>query len=953
VDQVSVDWWDLLANEAPEKADLERLCHGVYPGYDPDISEGYREWFESEQCSITLRLTRLVGRHLGSFRDAGRWDLVELASQALLVLDPLSEEGTLARAEALAISGSKSAALSLIDEYLREVGNDAPHLRIAPSALKRRISERLPDLSHSTPQDRMFVGRDDTMRMLSAMGTTVRAGGQQVLLIWGEPGIGKTRLMTEYRALSALHGGVCQLASCQPHDVFRPLGVLCDLVTQLLQAPGALGCDPQARDLLGRLASVSAEVENVSDERSIETPLSAIVRSLADLVGSITIECPITVLIDDAQWLDRSSLRVILGAFAGRTAARCLVVMASRDRSLMAGVDTYSDSLLSMRLSPLEQAPARALAHSLLRSAALDEVDAIENLVLGQAQGNPFFIRLLCSHFKSTNDPASLRQTLTDILERRVEQLSREATRALEACVVLGNNCTYGRLEELLQMPRHDLLRAIEELDDRALVGASDGCFMRSHALLAEAVVRRMSEPVHRAMHSAAARLLQGESTPFSAGSLPWDCAEHFHLAGEDSNAIAVLRACAKRAIDIGRPSDALATLKRALTFEAPDEIRLEIVESALATLWFAINWADGIDLVPELKQLRGRLGRSVDPHDKFELLELTAAMHSDGDPRVNVSQLLRCLTSQDASREHKLCVARHLIAVAELTMDQRLANFAYEGMKELIPSSFWQALSDVFYHTCFGDATKVRELATALEKEIDLPRLIAVQLNIAYAQFRVGSCSEAERLAIQGLQVAQRLEILSAEMHCSLLLARLYWSLERIEESEKWHEHFASVLARNSDRDILWEFYVQGARLATRGRRYAEAQKYIDLARSCVQALLDLPRLCITACEIELRLAMGEESCSDEELREFLSLHLRARNLGCQDEVTLSLLRVLSVRGQTALAATLYESYVTTFRRDGFPIRTELAELGMKLASEGSNQCSGRSSGALANASC
>ncbi|HEY7235940.1 MAG TPA: hypothetical protein VH539_17415, partial [Gemmatimonadaceae bacterium] len=45
VDQVSVDWWDLLANEAPEKADLERLCHGVYPGYDPDISEGYREWF--------------------------------------------------------------------------------------------------------------------------------------------------------------------------------------------------------------------------------------------------------------------------------------------------------------------------------------------------------------------------------------------------------------------------------------------------------------------------------------------------------------------------------------------------------------------------------------------------------------------------------------------------------------------------------------------------------------------------------------------------------------------------------------------------------------------------------------------------------------------------------------------------------------------------------------------
>ncbi|HKW11335.1 MAG TPA: AAA family ATPase, partial [Gemmatimonadaceae bacterium] len=650
VELMSVDWWELLENEAPGQADLERLCHGVYPGYNPDISEGYREWFEGERSAISLRLTRKVGRHLGSLRDGGRWDLVEIASRALLTLDPFSEEGTLARAEALATSGSKSAALSLIDQYLREVGDDAPHLRIAPSALKRRISERLPELSQCTPQDRIFVGREETMRMLSAMGTTVRAGGRQVLLIWGEPGIGKTRLLTEYRALSALHGGVCQLASCQAHDVFRPLGVLCDLVSQLLQAPGALGCDPQARDLLGRLASVSENVATVRDERSIETPLSAIVRSLTDLVGSITIECPITLLIDDAQWLDRSSLRVILGVLASQAAARCLVVMASRDRSLIAGADTYSDSLLSIRLSPLEQVPARALAHSLLRSAALGEVDTIEDLVLDQAHGNPFFIRLLCSHFRSTNDRASLTQTLTEILERRVEQLSREATRVLEACVVLAKNCTYARLEELLQMPRHDLLKGIEELDDRALATAADGCFIRSHALLSETVVRRISEPVRRAMHSAAACLLQRESTPFSAGSLPWDCAEHFHLAGEDSNAIAVLRSCAKRAIDIGRPSDALATLKRALSFEAPDDIRLEIVESALATLWFAINRAEGIDLIPELKQLRGRLGRSADSHDKFELLELTAAMHSDGDPRVNVARLRRCLTSPDAS---------------------------------------------------------------------------------------------------------------------------------------------------------------------------------------------------------------------------------------------------------------------------------------------------------------
>jgi len=85
---------------------------------------------------------------------------------------------------------------------------------------------------------------------------------------------------------------------------------------------------------------VSENVATVRDERSIETPLSAIVRSLTDLVGSITIECPITLLIDDAQWLDRSSLRVILASspVAPRPVLGGLGIGANRN--LIAGVDT-------------------------------------------------------------------------------------------------------------------------------------------------------------------------------------------------------------------------------------------------------------------------------------------------------------------------------------------------------------------------------------------------------------------------------------------------------------------------------------------------------------------------------------------------------------------------------------------------------------------------------------
>src|SRR4051812_37249065 len=309
LEDVSVDWWQLVDSGKVGETDLQQLALGVFPGYSPDISDAFREWFEVERAEICRRLGRHITRHLGQLRASGRWDLVDTAARALLALDPLSEEGTLARAEVLAVAGSKSAALGLIDQYMIELGETQPHLRLAPNALKRRISERLPDVHHRALDDRLFVGREQTMRMLHALGTAARAGEQQILLLWGEPGIGKTRLIAEYRALVSLQGAVTVLFSCQSHDVYRPLGIACDLIAQLLQAPGALGCDPDARALLERLVSAKSVTSSPVEPGGAEAPLSAIVRSLTDLVGAVASECPVVAVVDDAQWLDEGSLR--------------------------------------------------------------------------------------------------------------------------------------------------------------------------------------------------------------------------------------------------------------------------------------------------------------------------------------------------------------------------------------------------------------------------------------------------------------------------------------------------------------------------------------------------------------------------------------------------------------------------------------------------------------------
>ncbi|HEY2378430.1 MAG TPA: AAA family ATPase [Gemmatimonadaceae bacterium] len=938
VDQFSVDCYEIADATGLKTSDVELLTQGVFPGYNPDISESYRDWFEAERSDITLRLSRAVGAQLLELRRVGRWDLMAGAARALLALDPLSEEGTLAKAEALAISGSKTAALSIIDEYLKEIGENEPQLRVVPTALKRRISERLPESNQRLQDDRLFLGREESMRLMSGLGTEARSGRQEILLIWGEPGVGKTRLLTEFRSLSAMQGGITRFLSCQPHDLFRPLGILCDLVSELLQSPGALGCDTAAREVLERLANTRSDFGASLEDMAVEVPVSTIVRCVIDLVGAVTSECPVVVLIDDVQWLDAASVRALLGVFDSHPGARTYLILASRSRTVLADVDKYSNSLRSVRLEPLGSQPALELVRNLLGKTLQINAGSVESRVVQQAKGNPFFIRLLCSHFVSTMDPESLGQTLTEILERRLEQLSPDATRVLEACVILGKNCTCARLEGLLELPRHNVLRALEELDDRALVQI-DGCFLRSHDLLTEAVQKRMSKFVYRAVNAAAANLLQSEWNPAGTGSLPWDCAEHWRLAGEDAKAVAALRNCARQSLEIGRSSDALATLKRALCFSTPDSTRAQIIEDALGALLLCINWSEGSKLLYELKQIRSRLGRRHWRHDKFELLELSLAMHADGDPRVNIHRLSKCLTTQHATLGHRLFAARHLIMIAELTLDRGLAEFAFQSISRLPTDRYWLPFSEMLYHTVFGDSNLVPGLIEKLEPVDDLPQLLVVLLNIGYAQYRVARSSDAERTLLRVVETAQRFEIDSAEMHGALLLARLHWSLGQVEQSQEWHRQFSELLSRNADTNVLWEHRILGARIATRAGRIDEAREYISLARRCKHCELELPQLLLMGCESDLRIAAGEEPCDDTELDRFVSLHLRARNLGLQDEATLSLLHALQLRGQTSRAARLYDGYMGAARRDGFAVRNDLADWARRFVDSDSHE--------------
>ena len=922
-----IDWSDILERGELGNADMELVAQGLFPGFSPDVSEGYREWFEAERSAVRLRLSRAVGLQLTQLRRAGRWDLVDTAAHALLALDPLSEEGTLARAEALAASGSKSAALRLIDDYLKELGEDQANLRLTPTALRRRISERLPEMGHRAQDDRIFVGREDAMRMLSAAGAAARAGTQQTVLVWGEPGIGKTRLLQEYKALACLQGALAFQVTCQPHDVYRPLGILSDLVGQLLQAPGALGCDPEGSQLLSRLVGKTPSPPLGAEQIPTEASLFLIIRAVEDLLSAVSQEALPTIFVDDAQWLDRASLRAIIVAFSSKADSRASLILASRHRLLLTNAEFLADNVTSIHLSPLETEPALSLTRHLLRKGSVFSTET-ERHILTQSRGNPFFIRLLCTHINTTGDDRSLQQTVGEMLERRLEQLTPEGIRVLEACVILGKNCTYARLERMFQCSRLQLLRALEELSDRGLIEVREGCFVSSHDLLSEAVTSRTSNAVSRALHAAAAEMLQQEFGPSQVGPLPWDCAEHWRLAGNHALAIAVLRSCAQRAIEIGRPTDAFATLRFALSMPAPDETRLDIINSALNTLWQGVNWNDATDLIAERKHLLRRLGFDEPVHDEFEMLDFAARLHADhGDPRSMIDAVRQCLTSHGATPRHRVGAARLLIVVAELTLDHGLAELAFRNSRSLVTGTYQQLLCDLLYHTCFGEAGVAAALAEDLIGAMsgDHPRNQTFLLNAGYALYRIGDSSRAEARLLEAFHSAKRYQTQTHAMHAALLLARLYWSTERFQDSEYWHALYSELYQRNADPSLVGEHSVLGARLALRRGDLETAESFIKAARRAIHANLELPTLFIDSCEMDLRLQRRQYQQISALMESALPLYIRGRNVGCQDDVTHALITGLEYLGRDEEAQNLLEEYFTTFRRDSFAVPSRL----------------------------
>jgi tetratricopeptide (TPR) repeat protein len=429
-----------------------------------------------------------------------------------------------------------------------------------------------------------FVGRVAELGELRSAADAATAGRGSLVLLAGEPGIGKTRLCDVVADHATSSGMAVHRAACWegPSAPFWPW-------TQLLRAHFELSSGDAVPESVRALAG-DVDVRTASDslEADAESVRFALFDAITTFFHRASMRTPLVLVVDDLHWADLGSLR-LLELFAREVRdASILVVGTYRDVEIDPGSDTgrafdkLTDVGSTLRLEGLR---ATEVAELLQDSTGSLPATELARAVHGRTGGNPLFVRelgrLLAAQGRVDPQVATLPvpEGVRGVIRRRLARLSQGCHDLLGVASVLGAEFRLDVLSGVARLPIDDALTRLDEARDARLVvdvERSVGRWTFSHALVRDVLYDGIPLAGRTAIHQRAGELLEGSG---AADRLLAEIAHHFVQAapaGGVEKAIDYSIRAGRRALEQLAYEDAATQFRRAIDALdlAPDDDR-------------------------------------------------------------------------------------------------------------------------------------------------------------------------------------------------------------------------------------------------------------------------------------------------------------------------------------------------------------------------------------------
>jgi tetratricopeptide (TPR) repeat protein len=648
------------------------------------------------QALMAKRLTEDAPRV--TLRQATVPPMVELVLARALARDPgerhatISEFGAALLAE---ISGSSASAMSV------------PPGAAAPP--------------HQVP----LIGREKELGEARAFLTRLAGGKGGVLLIGGEPGVGKTRLSTAIMDEARAQRALCVTGHCYEMEgmpAFTPFAEILDSVARLVPLR-------TFREVLGDAASEIARIQPSLRQTFPDIPPALelapdqqrryLFNKYREYLERSCKVAPIVALFDDLHWADDATLS-LLEHIAGYAADLPLLVIGTyRDVELEVNrpFARVLESLTRQRLATrvalrrLDEAGVGALLAALGGSAP---PPPLAQVIFQETEGNPFFVEEVFQHLEEeerlfaadgtwrtdlTVDELDVPEGVRLVIGRRLERLTPACRTVLMSAAVIGSRFELAVLEALDEQTDDELLDALDAAMQAQLVvehrRGREVVYGFAHELIRQTLLGTLSMPRRQRRHlkiAAAMHAAFGDRVALRAS----DLAYHLYQAGAaaDSNeTVRMLTLAAEQAVGSAAYAEALAHCDRAATIE-------EVADRALAGHLLRVRGA----------ALQG-LGRW--PEARATLTQALDALYAAGDPTTGAVAFDLCwltIWGGDDQRVHELSTAA-LARLPEGPTPERVCLLVIHALSIGL-------LDDAAYADALRAIRDARSMATALNED-------------------------------------------------------------------------------------------------------------------------------------------------------------------------------------------------------------------------------------------
>ncbi|HET7551060.1 MAG TPA: AAA family ATPase [Gemmatimonadaceae bacterium] len=411
-----------------------------------------------------------------------------------------------------------------------------------PAALRSQPS---PEPRADGPRRPPIVGRERERHSLErSIHAAARGDGEPMLLLTGEPGIGKTRLLDEAAAMVRARGGEVLAGRAFEAEILRPYGALIDALRAIppYELPAELRLE---------LSTILPELGSAPPDAADRGRLFGAVAQL--LVTRAADSRPVVLMVDDLQWIDEASASLLHYVVRGCAGQGVLLLCASRRVEIEDNIAAArllralrrTGSVHQIHVGPLDAAATARLVRGVGTSLDADRIFA-------RSEGNPLFALEIA---RAGRDDDTVPGTLQELIGDRLAQLDPSARGLLPWASGLGHDFTLDTLGRTAGLQNAELLLAVEELERRNVLQPVGNRYDFTHDMVREVAYRQLSEPRRRLVHSRIARIL--EEADDSDHELAGDVAHHAALGGERELAARASLAAARRALWAFAPEEA------------------------------------------------------------------------------------------------------------------------------------------------------------------------------------------------------------------------------------------------------------------------------------------------------------------------------------------------------------------------------------------------------------